>query len=78
MTIDEYIAAQTETLQPLLRSVLQTLRKALLTAAEKIIAQYAGTLDLRPIANHQALTADGDKVDVISAEVKKKAAKEKK
>jgi uncharacterized protein YdhG (YjbR/CyaY superfamily) len=37
MTIDAYIAVQTETLQPLLRSVLQTLREALPEdVAEKI------------------------------------------
>jgi uncharacterized protein YdhG (YjbR/CyaY superfamily) len=34
--IDEYIAAQPETIQPILRSVLQTLRKTLPTATEKI------------------------------------------
>lgn len=36
MTINEYISAQPETIQPLLQSVLQTLRNALPTATEKI------------------------------------------
>jgi dipeptidase E len=35
-------------------------------AAAKIIANYGETLDLRPIANHQAVTADGAKVEVVS------------
>ncbi|MDR2505571.1 MAG: Type 1 glutamine amidotransferase-like domain-containing protein [Oscillospiraceae bacterium] len=47
-------------------------------ATEKIVASYSGTLDLRPIANHQAVTVVGDKIEVVSAEAKKKAAKEKK
>jgi hypothetical protein len=34
--IDDYIAAQAEAIQPLLKSVLKTLRKTLPTATEKI------------------------------------------
>ncbi|GHV40680.1 putative peptidase Lmo0363 [Clostridia bacterium] len=44
-------------------------------AAEKIIAQYGGVLDLRPIANNQAITVDGDKIEIVSAETKKKERK---
>ncbi|GHV42951.1 putative peptidase Lmo0363 [Clostridia bacterium] len=47
-------------------------------AAEKIIAQYSETLDLRPIANHQAITVDGDKIEIVSAEAKKKTVSKKK
>jgi dipeptidase E len=41
-------------------------------AAEKIIAIYSDTLDLRPISNHQAITVDGDNVGIVEAEKKAK------
>ncbi|GHU36862.1 putative peptidase Lmo0363 [Clostridia bacterium] len=47
-------------------------------SAEKIIAQYSDTLDLRSIANNQAVTVDGDKIEIVTAEEKKKTVKEKK
>jgi dipeptidase E len=44
-------------------------------AAKKIIATYSDTLDLRPISNNQAVTVDGDKVEIITVEPKKVAKK---
>ena len=35
--------------------------------AQKIVAEYGVTLDLRPISNHQAITVRGDHVSVLSA-----------
>jgi dipeptidase E len=40
--------------------------------AEKIIAEYSGKLDLRPISNNQAIVVDGDRVEQIAVESKKK------
>ncbi|MDR1533396.1 MAG: Type 1 glutamine amidotransferase-like domain-containing protein [Clostridiales bacterium] len=45
-------------------------------AAEKIIAAYSDTLDLRPISNNQAITVDGDNVETITVETKKKGKKQ--
>ncbi|MDR3157983.1 MAG: Type 1 glutamine amidotransferase-like domain-containing protein [Zoogloeaceae bacterium] len=36
-------------------------------AAQKIVAEYAPRLDLRPISNHQAIMARGDRVEVVAA-----------
>jgi dipeptidase E len=44
-------------------------------AAEKIIAAYSSTLDLRPISNNQAITVDGDNVETVVSEAKKKLKK---
>jgi dipeptidase E len=44
-------------------------------AAEKIIAAYSDTLDLRSISNNQAITVDGDNVETVAVEAKKKAKK---
>ena len=41
---------------------------------EKIIAEYSGKLDLRPISNNQAIIVDGDKIEQIIVESKKKKA----
>ncbi|MDR3050893.1 MAG: Type 1 glutamine amidotransferase-like domain-containing protein [Oscillospiraceae bacterium] len=39
-------------------------------AAEKIITLYSDTLALRPISNHQAITVDGNDVELIAVENK--------
>jgi dipeptidase E len=44
-------------------------------AAEKIIAAYSDTLDLRPISNNQAVTVDGGHVETVTVETKKRAKK---
>ncbi|MDR2044340.1 MAG: Type 1 glutamine amidotransferase-like domain-containing protein [Clostridium sp.] len=44
-------------------------------AAEKIIAAYSDTLDLRPISNSQAITVNGDVVETVAVEAKKRAKK---
>ncbi|MDR2129524.1 MAG: Type 1 glutamine amidotransferase-like domain-containing protein [Burkholderiaceae bacterium] len=36
-------------------------------AAEKIVAEYASTLDLRPISNHQAIVVRGGETRTVSA-----------
>ncbi|MDR2480767.1 MAG: Type 1 glutamine amidotransferase-like domain-containing protein [Spirochaetaceae bacterium] len=41
-------------------------------AAEKIIGEYSGKLDLRPISNNQVVTVDDDKVEALTIESKKK------
>jgi dipeptidase E len=41
-------------------------------AAEKIIATYSDTLDLRPISNNQAITVDGDNVETVENQKKTK------
>ena len=40
-------------------------------AAAKIIAAYSDKLDLRPISNNQAITVDGDKIEMITVKNKK-------
>jgi dipeptidase E len=40
--------------------------------AEKIIAEYSDKLDLRPISNNQAIVVDGDTVEQMTIESKKK------
>jgi dipeptidase E len=45
--------------------------------AEKIMTTYSDKLDLRPIANHQAVTVKGDTVEIISVEPKKKRPRSK-
>ena len=40
--------------------------------AEKIIEEYSGKLDLRPISNNQVITVDDDKVELLTVEDKKK------
>ena len=40
-------------------------------AAAKIIAAYSDKLDLRPISNNQAITADCDKIEMITVKNKK-------
>jgi dipeptidase E len=42
-------------------------------AAEKIIAAYSDTLDLRPISNSQAITVNGDTMETVAVEAKKRA-----
>jgi hypothetical protein len=42
---------------------------------EKIVKLYSDKLDLRPISNNQAITVDGDKVDVLTAPEKPKKKK---
>ena len=39
--------------------------------AEKIIGEYSGKLDLRPISNNQAVTVDDDIVETLTVEKKK-------
>jgi dipeptidase E len=46
-------------------------------AAEKIIAAYSDTLDLRPISNNQAIVIDGDKLELMTAESKSKGKSKK-
>lgn len=41
-------------------------------AGQKIVAQYGGELDLKPISNHQVVTVDGDAIAVMEAERKPK------
>ena len=41
-------------------------------AAEKIMGEYSGKLDLRPISNNQAVTVDDDTVEILTVESKKK------
>jgi dipeptidase E len=41
-------------------------------SAEKIIAEYSDKLDLLPISNNQAIAVVGDKIELITAESKKK------
>jgi dipeptidase E len=44
-------------------------------SAEKIIAAYTGSLDLRLISNNQAIAVSDDNVETITVEAKKRAAK---
>jgi dipeptidase E len=39
-------------------------------AAEKIVAEYASKLDLRPISNHQAIVVKGDETRIVQRESK--------
>ncbi|MDR0908417.1 MAG: Type 1 glutamine amidotransferase-like domain-containing protein [Spirochaetaceae bacterium] len=41
-------------------------------AVEKIIAEYSGKLDLHPISNNQVVTVNGDTIETLSVEKKKK------
>jgi dipeptidase E len=41
-------------------------------AAAKIIAEYSNKLDLRPIGNNQAVTVNGENVEIVTVESKKK------
>ena len=43
-------------------------------AAKKIVAAYGDKLDLRPIANHHAVTVRGDTVEIVTAEPRRKNA----
>jgi dipeptidase E len=42
-------------------------------AAEKIVNLYSDKLDLRTISNNQAVIVDGDKIEIVTAEKKKRS-----
>ena len=41
-------------------------------SAEKVVKEFADTLDLKPISNNQVIIVDGEKIETLSIESKKK------